>query len=218
MQSKTATGRPRILLADDHTLVVEAFTKLLSPQFDVVGTVADGRTLLEVAPGLQPDVVLLDLRMPSLNGLEAGRRLKELLPGTKIIVLTMSEDPTIAAEALQSWASGFLLKKSASTELVHAIREVLKGQRYVTPQMTQPLMDEFVKAPRATHGKSLTPRQREVLQLLAEGCTMKEAADLLHLTPRTVAFHKYKIMEEFGIKTNADLVRFAIKEKVVSQP
>lgn len=218
MQSKTAAGRPRILLADDHTLVVEAFTKLLSPQFDVVGTVADGRTLLEVAPGLQPDVVLLDLRMPSLNGLEAGRRLKELLPSTKIIVLTMSEDPTIAAEALQSWASGFLLKKSASTELVHAIREVLKGQRYVTPQMTQPLMDEFVKAPRATHGKSLTPRQREVLQLLAEGCTMKEAADLLHLTPRTVAFHKYKIMEEFGIKTNADLVRFAIKEKVVSQP
>jgi DNA-binding NarL/FixJ family response regulator len=210
-------GRPRVLIADDHTLIAEAFAKLLEPDFEVVGNATDGRALLQLAPNLKPDVVLLDLGMPFLNGLDAGRRLKQVLPNTKIVVLTMSEDAMVAAEALQSWASGFLLKKSVATELVNAIREVLKGKRYVTTQLANQLVEEFVRNPQPVRRKSLTPRQREVLQLLAEGRSMKEAADILHITSRTVAFHKYRIMEEFGIKNNADLVRFATKEKIVGQ-
>jgi len=210
--------RPRILLADDHTLVVEAFKNLLEPQFEVVGTVADGRALLEQAPKLAPDVILVDLAMPSLNGMDAGERLKQMLPNTKLIVLTMTEDAAVAAEVMKRWANGFLLKKSAGSELVRAIREVLKGESYITPKMAKKLLDEFVRDPHPAQPKSLTPRQREVLQLLAEGHTMKEVADVLHVTPRTVAFHKYRIMDEFGLKTNSDLVRFAIKEHVVTAP
>jgi DNA-binding NarL/FixJ family response regulator len=208
-------GKPRILLADDHTLVVEAFTKLLEPQYEIVGTAGDGRTLLEKAAQLQPDVVLMDLSMPILNGFEAGERLKKLVPRAKLIVLTMTEDTEVAADVLRSWAAGFLLKKSASAELVKAIQEVLKGKTFVTSQMTQNLLDKFVRDPQQK-AKALTPRQREVLQLLAEGRTMKEAADILNVTPRTVAFHKYKIMEEFELKTNSDLLRFAIKERIVT--
>lgn len=210
--------RPRILLADDHTLVVEAFKNLLEPQFEVVGTVADGRALLELAPKLAPDVILVDLAMPCLNGMDAGERLKQMLPHTKLIVLTMTEDASVAAEAMKRWAHGFLLKKSAGSELIRAIKEVLKGESYITPKMAKRLLDEFVRDPHPAQPKSLTPRQREVLQLLAEGHTMKEVADVLHVTPRTVAFHKYRIMDEFGIKTNSDLVRFAIKEHVVTSP
>ncbi len=204
------------MIADDHTLVVEAFTKLLEPNFEVVGTVSNGRDLLEVAPKLKPDVVLLDLGMPLLNGQDAGERLKGLLPKAKVIVLTMNEDSEIAAAALEKWASGFLLKNSAGTELIHAIKEVLKGKSYVTPRIAQKLFDRFVRDPRTEHTKHLTSRQREVLQLLAEGRTMKEAADVLHVTPRTIAFHKYKIMDEFGLKTNSDLLRFAMKERLIT--
>src|SRR5579885_1967850 len=210
--------RPRILLADDHTLVVEAFKNLLEPHFEVVGTVADGRALLEVAPKLAPDVILVDLAMPSLNGMDAGERLKQSLPNTKLIVLTMTEDASVAAEVMKRWANGFLLKKSAGSELIRAIKEVLKGESYITPKMAKRLLDEFVRDPHPAQPKSLTPRQREVLQLLAEGHTMKEVADVLHVTPRTVAFHKYRIMEDCGLKTNSDLVRFAIKEHVVTAP
>jgi DNA-binding NarL/FixJ family response regulator len=209
-------GKPRVLLADDHTLVVEAFTKLLEPQFEIVGTAADGRALLEKAIHLQPDVVLLDLSMPILNGFEAGERLKKLMPRAKLIVLTMTEDAEVAADVLHSWASGFLLKKSASSELVKAIHEVLRGKTFVTSHLAQNLLDKFVRDPQQ-RAKSLTPRQREVLQLLAEGRTMKEAADLLNVTARTVAFHKYKIMEEFELKTNSDLLRFAMKERLVTR-
>jgi DNA-binding NarL/FixJ family response regulator len=211
-------GKPRVLLADDHTLVIEAFKKLLEPEFDIVGTVADGRMLLQVAPQLKPDVVVLDLGMPFLNGMDAGRELKKLIPQTKLIVLTMSEDYGLAAEALRKWASGYLLKKSAGSELVRAIREVLKGRSYVTPRVAQRLVEEFVRDPRPDHIRSLTPRQREVLQLLAEGRTMKEAATILHVATRTVAFHKYRIMEEFSLRTNSDLVRFAMKERLVTPP
>jgi len=210
--------RPHVLIADDHTLVVEAFKKLLEPNFEVVGTVSNGRDLLEVAPKLKPDVVLLDLGMPLLNGQDAGERLKALLPKAKVIVLTMNEDSEIAAAAIEKWASGFLLKNSAGTELTHAIKEVLKGKSYVTPRIAQKLFDRFVRDPRTEHTKHLTSRQREVLQLLAEGRTMKEAADVLHVTPRTIAFHKYKIMDEFGLKTNSDLLRFAIKERLITPP
>ncbi len=209
-------GKTRILLADDHTLVAEAFSRLLVPQFDVLGIAADGRALLEKAAQLKPDVILLDLSMPVLNGFEAGERLKKMLPHAKLIVVTMSEDTEVAAEVLRSWASGFLLKKSASTELVAAIQQVLQGKTFVTSQMTQSLLDKFVRDPDLHRSRTLTPRQREVLQLLAEGRTMKEAADVLHVTPRTVAFHKYKIMEEFELKTNSDLLRFAIRERIIS--
>ena len=209
-------GKPRILLADDHTLVVEAFTKLLEPHFQVVGTAADGRVLLEKAEELRPDVIVLDLSMPVLNGFEAGERLKKLLPNAKLLVLTATEDTEVAADVLRSWASGFLLKKSASAELVKAIQEVLKGRSYITTHMTQNLLDKFVRDPKIHNAKTLTPRQREVLQLLAEGRTMKEAADVLQVTPRTVAFHKYKIMEDFNLKTNSDLLRFALKQRLIS--
>ena len=208
--------RPHVLIADDHTLVVEAFKKLLEPNFEVVGTVSNGRDLLEVAPKLKPDVVLLDLGMPLLNGQDAGERLKALLPKAKVIVLTMNEDSEIAAAAIEKWASGFLLKNSAGSELIHAIKEVLKGKSYVTPRIAKKLFDRFVRDPRTERTKHLTSRQREVLQLLAEGRTMKEAADVLHVTPRTIAFHKYKIMDEFGLKTNSDLLRFAMKERLIT--
>jgi len=198
-------GKPRVLLADDHTLVVEALTKLL-----------DGRALLEKAVQVQPDVVLLDLSMPILDGFEAGQRLKKLVPRAKLIVLTMTEDAEVAADVLRSWASGFLLKKSASAELVKAIQEVLRGKTFVTTYLSQNLLNRFARDPQQ-RAKTLTPRQREVLQLLAEGRTMKEAADVLNVTARTVAFHKYKIMEEFELKTNSDLLRFAMKERLITR-
>ena len=209
-------GKPRVLLADDHTLVVEALTKLLEPQFEIVGTVADGRALLEKAVQVQPDVVLLDLSLPILDGFEAGQRLKKLVPRAKLIVLTMTEDAEVAADVLRSWASGFLLKKSASAELVKAIQEVLRGKTFVTTYLSQNLLNRFARDPQQ-RAKTLTPRQREVLQLLAEGRTMKEAADVLNVTARTVAFHKYKIMEEFELKTNSDLLRFAMKERLITR-
>jgi len=209
-------GKPRILLADDHTLVAEAFSRLLEPQFDVVGTASDGRALLEKAEQLKPDVILLDLSMPVLDGFEAGARLKKLLPQVKLIVLTMNEDTEIAADVLRRWASGFLLKKSAGAELVKAIQQVLKGKTFVASHMTQDLLDRIVRNATSQGVKTLTPRQREVLLLLAEGRTMKEAADVLQVTARTVAFHKYKIMEEFALRTNSELVRFAVRERIVS--
>ena len=209
-------GRPGVLLADDHTLVVEAFQRLLEPEFDILGTVSDGRSLLSFAPECKPDVIVLDIGMPELSGMEAGSELKRLLPRTKLIVLTVNEDPEIAREALRHWASGYLLKKSAGSELVTAIREALRGRSYVTPRMARRLQDEFVRDPRADRKRELTVRQREVLKLLAEGRTMKQVAEALHVTPRTVAFHKYRIMEDFGLKTNSDVVKFAIREKVIS--
>ena len=204
-------GKPRILIADDHTLVVEAFKRYLESEFEIVGTVPDGRKLLEVAPALMPDLVLLDLGMPMLNGFDAGRRLKKLLPHISIIVLTANDDCAMAFEALGEWASGYLLKSSASSELVKSIREVLRGNQYVTPQIANRKMEAFMRDPRPNGIKHLTTRQREVLQLLAEGRSMKEAAFELQVATRTIAFHKYRIMEEHGLRTNSDLVMFAIK-------
>jgi DNA-binding NarL/FixJ family response regulator len=209
--------RPRILIADDHTLVADAFKKSLEPEYQVVKIVADGRSLLIAAKELTPDLVLLDLGMPLLNGLDAGLELKKSLPKTKLIVLTMNEDPDVASKALRQWASGYLLKKSAGVELKKAISEVLLGHSYVTPSIAQKLMDEFIRDPRPDRAKELTQRQRQVLQLLAEGRSMKEAAAVLDIAVRTIAFHKYRIMEDFGLKTNADLVRFAIREHIISE-
>jgi len=210
-------SRLRIVLADDHTLVAEAFKRLLEPEFEVVGAVADGRALLREAPELKPDVVLVDLNMPLLNGLDASEQLKQLLPRTKIIVLTMNEDAEIAHETLHKWASGYLLKKSAGSELVKAVREVLNGAKYVTPALENQLAELISGDSRSDTARALTPRQREVLQLLAEGHTMKEAAAILHVATRTVAFHKYRIMQEFGLENNSDLLRLAIRQRLVNQ-
>lgn len=211
-------AKPRLLLADDHTLVLEAFTKLLEPDFEIVGTVADGLELLKIAPELKPDVVVLDLNMPKLNGMDAGKQLKRALPLTKIIVLTMSEEFEFATQALRHWASAYLLKKSAASELVKAIREVLKGKTYVTPKVAQRLLEEFVRDPRPDHEAHLTKRQKEVLQLLAEGHTMRQVALLLEISTRTVAFHKYQMMQEHGLKTHSDIIMFAIKQRVLAPP
>ena len=208
--------KARVLLADDHTLVAEAFKRLLEPEFEVVGTVGDGRALLRVAPELKPDVVLVDLNMPLLNGLDASEQLKQLLPRTKIIVLTMNEDAEIAHETLRTWASGYLLKKSAGSELLKAVREVLNGAKYVTPALEDELAGLISTDSRPEAARALTPRQREVLQLLAEGHTMKEAAAILNVATRTVAFHKYRIMHEFGLENNSDLLRLAIKQRLVN--
>jgi DNA-binding NarL/FixJ family response regulator len=154
--------------------------------------------------------------MPLMNGLEAGVRLRELMPTTKLIFLTMNEDPDLAVEAMRCGASGYLLKSSAASELTHAIQRALKGQTYVTPQIARGMQKAFIKNPQATmHAKNLTPRQREVVQLLAEGRSMKEVASVLNVTPRTVAFHKYRVMEELNLKTSADLIQFAIKSRIL---
>ncbi len=207
---------PRVILADDHTLVAEALRQLIAPYFDVVATVADGHALVDRAISLKPDAVVVDVAMPLLNGLEAGRQLKAKIPGVKLIFLTMNEDPELAVEAMRVGASGYVLKKSAGSELLQAIRAALRGKSYITPQIARGMEDSFIRNPHGrSHPKSLTPRQREVVQLLAEGKSMKEVASVLNLTPRTIAFHKYRIMQELGFKTNAELVQFAMKRQMV---
>jgi DNA-binding NarL/FixJ family response regulator len=207
---------PRLILADDHTVVAEALRQLFVPHFEVVAIVADGRALLDSAPSLKPDVIVVDIAMPLLNGLEASRQLKQRIPGAKIIFLTMNEDPELAKEAMKSGASAYVLKKSAASELLHAIQLALRGKSYVTPQIARGMQESFIHNPqRRSHHKSLTPRQKEVIQLLAEGKSMKEAADILRVAPRTVAFHKYRAMQDLGLKTNAALIHFAIESRIV---
>jgi len=204
------------MLADDHTMLVEAFRKLLESQCEIVGTASDGRVLLETAPRLKPDVVIVDIAMPLMNGLEAGLRLKKLMPAVKLIFLTMNEDPDLAMEAMRCGASGYLLKSSAGSELTRAIQMSLKGKSYITPQIAGGMEKAFINNPRPKTGdKTLTPRQREVVQLLAEGKSMKEVASVLNVTPRTVAFHKYRVMEELNIKTTAELIHFALKSRIL---
>lgn len=210
-------SRARILLADDHSLVMDGFCRLLEPAFEIVGMVFDGRELLRVAPSLRPDIVLLDIGMPSLNGIDAGKQLKKMLPSVRIILLTMNTDYELAVDAIRDWASGYFLKSSRGPELLDAIREVLKGNRYLSPQFATRQMEEFVRGPRRERDKQLTTRQREVLQLLSEGRTMKEVAGELCVSVATVAFHKYEIMHKYGLKTSSDLVLFAIKQHVLNK-
>ncbi len=209
--------RTRVLLADDHILVLAAFKNLLEPEFEVVGTVADGHALLDVATSLKPDVIVLDISMPMLNGLDAGKRLRQMLPSAKLVYLTMEQDPELADEALRFGASGYVLKNSLPSELRHAIHEGVKGRSYVTPLLTQGKMSgSFLQgAHRQKRPLKLSARAREVLQLLAEGRSMKEVASILDITPRTVAFHKYKTMEQLQLKTNAELIQFAIKRRLI---
>jgi DNA-binding NarL/FixJ family response regulator len=206
--------RPRILLADDHTMLLDAFKALLAPEFEVVGTVTDGRMLLEECARLDPDIVVLDIAMPLLNGLDAGRQLRAQRKSLKLIYLTMNPSPDLAAEALRLGASGYVLKSSAAHELTQAIREALKGRSYITPLVTRDVVGSLMQ--QRPGRPDLTTRQREVLQLLAEGRSMKEVGAILNLTPRTVAFHKYRMMEQLRLKTTAELVQFAVKHGVVS--
>jgi len=209
-------SRPSVLLADDHTLLLEAFQKLLAEDCEVVGMVADGRALIAAALKLRPDVVVVDVAMPLLNGLDAARQIKQLLPETRIVFLTMNEDPDLAAEAFRAGASGYLLKRSAASELLTAIREVVQRRSYVTPLVTEGLVGSMMQgADSQRPAKQLTARQREVIQLLAEGHSMKEVAAILNIATRTVAFHKYRIMEQLQIKTTAELIQFAIKHHIV---
>jgi DNA-binding NarL/FixJ family response regulator len=206
--------RPRILLADDHTLLLEAFRALLEPEFEVVGTVTDGRALLGDCSRLHPDVVVLDISMPLLNGLDAGRQIKAERPSIKLIYLTMNPDPFFAGEALRLGASGYVLKMSAASELKQAIKEALRHRSYITPLIAGEAVGALINHQPAR--TELTTRQREVLQLLAEGRSMKEVAAILNVTPRTVAFHKYRMMEQLQVKSSAALVQFAVKSGVVA--
>lgn len=209
--------RPRVVLADDHALLLDAFEKLLAPEFDVVGKVGDGRSLLTLAQQLRPDVVVLDMMMPGLNGLDAARQLRSMQPQVGLVFLTMVEDGEVAAETIRLRSCAYVLKRSAASELVTAIREVLNKRSYVTPLMTTGVVDAL-QHPAAQAGRpgGLTSRQREILQLLAEGRSMKEVAAVLNITPRTVAFHKYRMMEQLHITSTAQLIQFAIKLHLVS--
>jgi DNA-binding NarL/FixJ family response regulator len=207
--------RRRVLIADDHHIVAEGIRSVLEKKCDVVGIVGDGRELLVDAPKLKPDVIVLDIGMPSMNGLAAAERLKPLLPNVKFVFLTMNQDPNLAAAALNLGAVGYVLKHSAASELLEAVSEVLQGRSYVTPKL-QP-GNRAVRETRARQfSKELTPRQKEVLQLLAEGRPMKEVADILNLSEKTIMFHKYHIMNAFNLKSNADLVLFALKHNLIS--
>ena len=207
--------RPRVLLADDHTLLLEAFRKLLADDCDVVGMVGDGRALVAAAAKLRPDVVVVDVAMPLLNGVDAARQIKQTLPETRIVFLTMNEDPDLAAEAFRAGASGYLLKRSAASELLTAIREVVQRRSYVTPLVTEGLVGSMMLGETYGAGSHLTARQREVIQLLAEGHSMKEIAGILNIAPRTVAFHKYRIMDQLHLNTTAELIQFAVKHHIV---
>jgi DNA-binding NarL/FixJ family response regulator len=209
--------RPRVLLADDHRMLLDALKKLLEPRYEVVDMVGDGRSLLEAAAKLQPEVIVLDIAMPHLNGLDAARHLKRSLPNVKLIFMTMNEEPEVVGEAFRAGASGFLLKQAAAFELTDAIDKVLKGGSYVTPSAAEGQANISERGPKARdHTAEPTPRQREVIQLLAEGHTMKEVADMLQITKRTVAAHKYDAMELLQLKSNADLVQYAIRHRIIS--
>jgi DNA-binding NarL/FixJ family response regulator len=208
-------SKPRVIIADDHTMLVEAFEKLLSPECDVVAKVADGRALLTAVEELRPDVVVLDLSMPLLNGLDAARQIKQTHPSVRIVFVTMNEDPDLAAQAFRMGGAAYLLKRSAGSELLTAIREAMRHRSYVTPLVTEGMLGALMHSHHETSAPQLTARQREVLQLLAEGKSMKEVAGILNVAPRTVAFHKYRMMEQLKIKTNAELIQYAIRHHVI---
>jgi DNA-binding NarL/FixJ family response regulator len=210
--------RPRILLADDHTMLLDAFRRLLEPKCEIVGTVGDGRALVDLAVSTRPDVIVVDIAMPRLNGMDACARLRLKLPDVKFVFLTVNEDPNIAAEAIGLGASGYLLKTSPSGELFTAIEQALAGRIYVTPLVTKGVpLGVFLRKATKPGVEKLTARQREVLQLLAEGLLMKEIAEILHVTTDTVAFHKYTIMERLGLKTSAELVQYAIEHAMLKK-
>jgi len=207
-------SRARIFLADDHDMLLDAFTRLLETDYDVVGSARDGEELLEKAPPARPDVVVLDVKMPKLNGIDAARRLREALPQARVIFLTSMDDVEIANEALSTGASGFLLKSSAGRELTEAIESALRGRVYVTPLIAGAVLEAARKGPDA--GPELTPRQREVLQYLVQGLTMKQVATKMGISAATVAHHKYTMMESLGIDSSAELIQYAVRRGLAS--
>ena len=207
----------RVLLVDDHIMVLEGFKRLIEDQCEVVGMVEDGRTLLEVAPKLKPDIITMDISMPWLNGLDAARRLKKEMPDVKIIFLTMHADVAYVREAFAAGASGFLMKRSAGTELLQAIQAVSNGQYYITSLITKDLVRSIIAGATNVSPQRgvLTPRQREVLQLVAEGRAVKEIATILNISVKTVEYHKAQIMEQLNLHTTAELTKYAIAHGLI---
>ena len=210
--------RPRLLIADDHTLLLEGIRLMLEPEFDLVGSVEDGQSLLVAAKTLKPDIILLDISMPALNGLDAARRIRQFLPSAKLIFLTMHADSDYVTAAFQAGAMGYLLKRAAATELKTAIREVLKGHHYVSPLVTRNALELLISSAKPGDKPSdrLTPRQREVLQLVAEGRSRKEIASILNITVKTVEFHKATLARELNLHTVADFTRYAIEHHIIA--
>jgi len=211
-------NKPRVLLADDHTLVLDGFRKLLEEHCEIVGAVEDGRALLEAAERHRPDVITLDISMPQLNGIDAARRLRKIAPQAKLIFVTMHADQAYISEAFKSGASGYLLKRSAGSELVQAIHTVMNGNYYVTSLIAKNLVHSALAGGQAPliQRDTLTVRQREVLQLVAEGRTVKEIAGVLNISPKTVEFHKSQIMEQLDLHTTAELTKYALTHGLIS--
>jgi len=210
--------RPRLLLADDHKIVLEGLRGILEPEFEIVGAVEDGCALVTEAERLSPDVVVADISMPGLNGMDAARQIKKMDEQIKIVFLTMHSDVSYAAGAFDAGASGFVLKHSAPQELITAIREAMQGRTYVTPMIAGELIGSYKNGNLRAAGSSaaLSPRQREVLQLLADGKSTKEIGALLNISNRTAEFHKYRMMEQLKIKTIAELVQYAVKHGLIT--
>ena len=212
------SNRPHIVIADDHTFMADACKKLLEPKYDVVATVGDGRALVRIAATLKPQVIIIDIGMPLLNGLDAGHQVKQLLPSVKLVFLTMNTDPVLAAEAFRRGASAYLLKTCGASELIAAVREVLKGMSYVSPAIAKETVDLLLRKDKEfiEEGDRLSERQREVLQLLAEGKSMKEVAYELNVAADTVAKQKYRIMKTLNVKNTAELVQYAIGNHIIA--
>jgi DNA-binding NarL/FixJ family response regulator len=217
----TQPSKPRVLLADDHGILLTGVRNLIADRCEIVGTVADGRALLETANRLKPELIILDISMPLLNGLDAARQLKKTLPDTKLLFLTMLASPRYATEAFKVGAHGFLLKHSADAELPQAVTAVLQGKHYLTPALTKPLLDQALKTGEAPPvndaAAALTPRQREVLQLIGEGKGTKEIATLLNVSVKTVQFHKTCLMQALNLHSAAELMRYAIAQGLVTE-
>jgi DNA-binding NarL/FixJ family response regulator len=212
------SNRSRVLIADDHNLIAELCKRLLEAEFEVVGIVSDGRALVRAASELRPDVVVVDVAMPVLNGLDAGRQVKEMLPAVKLVYLTMNPDVEVAAEAFRRGASGYLLKTCAAAEMVLAVREVLRGKSYMAAALPRDTVNFLRRQDKQMvyEDERLTQRQREVLQLLAEGKVMKEVSGILNMSTRTVAYHKYRMMEVLGAKSTAELVKYAVRNHMTA--
>jgi DNA-binding NarL/FixJ family response regulator len=209
--------KARLLIADDHTLVAEACKNLLEPEFQVLAIVKNGRELLEVVRELKPDLVIIDVGMPQLNGLDAGEQVKQMLPSCKLVYLTMNMAPSVAAEAFRRGASGYVVKSAAAEELITAVRKALRSESFLSPLITKDIVEFLLQNRESLDSKKrLTRRQSEILQLLAEGMTMKEIASTLNVKPGTVAFHKYNLMQTLGLKNNVDLLHYALKNHLIS--
>ncbi|MBX3319035.1 MAG: response regulator transcription factor [Nitrospira sp.] len=216
--------KPRILIADDHLLVAEGIQKLLESDAEVAGILADGRSLVRAVTDTHPDLIIIDISLPLLNGLDAARQIKQLDPKIKMLMLTMHADQAFVVEAFRVGVAGYVLKQSLSNELQHAVREVLKGNTYISPSVAQGLVEHMNRPAQVQDGEAggkrfdhaLSPRQREVLQLVAEGRSTKEIASILNVSTKTVEFHRTRIMKELGLKTRPELTKYAIANGIIT--